>query len=160
MRIQPNFQPAATKRYPLYAVAKQEGLTDVAYRQALEEMPQPARSSMAGTQSHFVARIQELIEANMTDEYYGIDQLCRDAGASRSQIHNKLKKWTGLSTSHFVRSIKLQRAKSLLVQTDLNVTQVAFEVGFRDTSYFTRVFDECFGICPKNFRKHWQVVAR
>lgn len=110
----------------------------------------------AGPHIHFVARIRELIEAHIDDEAYGIDQLCRDAGASRSQIHNKLKKWTGLSTTFFIRSIKLHRAKYLLVHTDLNISQVTYEVGFRDPSYFSRVFDESFGICPKNYRKRWQ----
>lgn len=113
-------------------------------------------SPVQGRRIHFVEHITALIEAHMDEETYGIEDLCRDAGASRTQIHHKLKKWTGLSTSHFIRSIKLQRAKYLLVQTDLNITQVAFAVGFQDPSYFTRVFNDSFHISPKKFRNTWQ----
>lgn len=114
----------------------------------------------SGNRIHFVEHIRALIEANLDDETYSIDQLCHDAGTSRSQLHNKLKKWTGLSTSYFIRSIKLQKAKFLLVQTDLNITQVAYEVGFHHSSYFSRVFDASFGISPKNFRKRWQKTSQ
>ncbi len=101
----------------------------------------------------FLERLTELIQANIDDETYGITELCRDVGASRTQIHNKVKKSTGLSTSKFVRFIKLRKAKVLLLKTDLNITQVAFEVGFRDPHYFSRVFHDSFGMCPRDFRK-------
>lgn len=114
------------------------------------------KSALPRKKSHFVERITALIEAHMDDETYGIEDLCRDAGASRTQIHHKLKKWTGLSTSHFIRSIRLQRAKYLLVHTDFNITQVAFAVGFQDPSYFARVFHDSFNITPKKFQNTWQ----
>ena len=163
MIAQPNVQNLESNRSALYTVVEQEGQFDASTQHQMYVLGKQPESALganmhltAGQHIHFVARIRELIETHIDDERYGIDQLCRDAGASRSQIHNKLKKWTGLSTTFFIRSIKLQRAKYLLVQTDLSITQVAFEVGFRDPSYFTRVFDESFGTCPKNFRKRWQ----
>lgn len=163
MNAQPNVQNLSSSRSSLYTVTEQESQFDASTQHqthVLGETPQSALGvkmhPAAGKHIHFVARIRALIETNIDDEKYGIDQLCRDAGASRTQLHNKLKKWTGLSTTYFIRSIKLQRAKYLLVQTDLNITQVAYEVGFRDSGYFTRVFCESFGIGPKIFRKRWQ----
>ncbi|MEL7122679.1 MAG: AraC family transcriptional regulator [Bacteroidota bacterium] len=103
--------------------------------------------------NRFMERITLLIESNIDDENYGIDQLCRDAGASRTQIHNKIKKWTGLSTSFFIRAVRLKRAQYLLLNSDLNVSQIAYEVGFRDSSYFSRVFHQSVGLSPKDFRK-------
>lgn len=164
MHAQPNVQNLNSRKSLLYTETEQEGQFNTSAQNqmyVLGERPQSTTGvktmhPASGQHIHFVARIRELIETNIEDETYSIDQLCRDARASRTQIHNKLKKWTGLSTTYFIRSIKLQRAKYLLVQTDLNITQVAYEVGFQDPSYFTRVFDESFGICPKNFRKFWQ----
>ncbi|MCB0586938.1 MAG: helix-turn-helix transcriptional regulator [Phaeodactylibacter sp.] len=163
MNTQSNAKIRESRRTNLYKV---DGKGGASGHSAHQEMFTLGRASQPviitktypglGKHSYFVARIRELIETNIDDETYGIDQLCRDAGASRSQLHNKLKKWTGLSTTYFIRSIKLQRAKYLLVQTDLNITQVSFEVGFRDAGYFTRVFCESFGVSPKNFRKRWQ----
>lgn len=108
--------------------------------------------------SLFVERLTQLIEDNITDENYSIDCLCRDAGAGRTTIHNQLKRWTGLSTSRFIRRIRLKKAKIILLTTDLNITQVAFEVGFRDSHYFTRVFSQSFGLSPKAFRRRGVVM--
>ncbi|MCB0565758.1 MAG: helix-turn-helix transcriptional regulator [Phaeodactylibacter sp.] len=104
-------------------------------------------------QNRFIARITELIEANIDDDEYTICRLCREAGTSRSQLHKKLKKWTGLSTSHFIHSIRLRKAKALLVDTGLNISEVAYEVGFKDRQYFSRVFTRALGQSPREFRK-------
>ncbi|MEZ5038708.1 MAG: AraC family transcriptional regulator [Saprospiraceae bacterium] len=154
MNAQSYIQNFDSSRSPLYRIEEQESPLVAFTQQPMDTFG--GIHQVASKNIHFIARIKELIEMNMDDENYGIDQLCRDAGASRSQLHNKIKKWTGLSTTYYIRSVRLQRAKYLLVHTDLNITQVAFEVGFRDPSYFTRVFDDSFGICPKNFRKRWQ----
>ena len=102
--------------------------------------------------SLFIRRLTQLIEEHIDDETYGIDQLCRDAGASRTQIHNKVKRWTGRSTSKFIRKIRLQKAEELLLTSDLNISQVAYEVGFSDSHYFSRVFSDSYGLCPRAFR--------
>ncbi|MCB0681876.1 MAG: helix-turn-helix transcriptional regulator, partial [Saprospiraceae bacterium] len=143
MNAQPNIQSLLSRRSALHTVIEQDGQFGAPTPHEPYVSGETAgsilgveRQMAAGPHIHFVARIRELIEAHIDDEAYGIDQLCRDAGASRSQIHNKLKKWTGLSTTFFIRSIKLHRAKYLLVHTDLNISQVTYEVGFRDPSYF------------------------
>ena len=102
---------------------------------------------------HFVVRLRELIEKHISDETYDISRLCRDFGASRTQIHKKLAKWTGLSTSRFIRMIRLRKAKALLLDTDLNISEVAYEVGFKDSHYFSRVFSISFQMCPREFRR-------
>lgn len=105
--------------------------------------------------SYFLDQIRELIETNMDNEDYGIEQLCREAGASRTQLHNKIKKLTGLSTSHYIRSIKLRKAKHLLLKTDLNISQISYEVGIKYPCYFSRIFEQSVGMCPKKFRQAW-----
>ncbi len=104
-------------------------------------------------EDEFIKRIREEIEANLDDEFFGIQELCRAIGMSRAQLHRKLKALTGKSTSIFVRSIRLHKAKPILLNTDLNISQVAFEVGFSDPKYFSRTFNEEFGMTPKVFRK-------
>lgn len=116
-----------------------------------------SRTKTTAPTSFFIRRLTDLIENNLDDDYYGIDQLCRDAGASRTQIHNKVKKWTGLSTSIFVRNIRLQNARKLLLTTDLNICQVAYEVGFSDPRYFSRLFSELFGCSPRIYRRRQEL---
>lgn len=104
-------------------------------------------------EDNFLYRIQENLLANLDDGDYGIMQLCRNLGLSRAQLHRKLKALTGYSTSHYIRLIRLHKAKDLLRETDLNISQIAYEVGFRDPKYFTRTFTEEFGKTPIETRK-------
>ena len=102
----------------------------------------------------FMTSIRQAIEQNLDDEYFGIQELCKTIGMSRAQLHRKIKALTGLSTSIYIRSIRLHHAKRLLQNSDLNIAQVAYEVGFRDPKYFSRTFSEAFGQSPKEFRSH------
>ncbi len=118
----------------------------------VEEL-EPSEDEAIQQEDAFLARIREELEKNLDDETLGISGLARAIGVSRAQLHNKVKALTGHSPSVFVRTIRLHKAKELLRTTDLNVTQVAYEVGFRDPAYFSRTFSEEFGHSPKEVRK-------
>ena len=104
----------------------------------------------------FVEQVKGILTKNINDENFGILQLCKSIGLSRSQLHNKIKTKTGLSTSIFIRSIRLEKAKKLLEQTELNVSEVAYEVGFKDPSYFSRLFLEKYNLTPSKYRTHFK----
>lgn len=116
--------------------------------QSLELPKEPATKEDA-----FLIKVQNTIHDNIDDEDFGIVQLCRAVGLSRSQIHNKIKALTGLSTSIYIRNLRLQKANQLLKTTDLNVSEIAYEVGFKDPRYFSRVYSEKFGESPSETRK-------
>ena len=97
-----------------------------------------------------MARLQKIVEGHLDDAGFGSTQLCEAMGMSRSHLHLKIKALTNRSTSIFIRTIRLHKAKELLQKGELNVTQVAFEVGFNDLSYFSRTFTEEFGVNPQN----------
>jgi AraC-like DNA-binding protein len=67
---------------------------------------------------------------------------------SESQLYRKLKATSGKSTALFIRSIRLQKGKELVQTTDKTVSEVAYDVGFNDPSYFSRAFKEEFGQSP------------
>ncbi|MFN7117903.1 MAG: response regulator [Saprospiraceae bacterium] len=104
-------------------------------------------------EDEFIRKVREAVEANLDDEDFGIVQLCRAVHLSRAQVHNKIKALTGDSTSIFIRNIRLHKAKALLLNSDFNISQVAYEVGFRDPKYFSKTFFEAFGILPGELRK-------
>lgn len=101
----------------------------------------------------FIEKLRAGIEANLGNEKFGIPDLCQIIGMSRSQLHLKIKALTNRSTSHYIRAIRLQKAKELLQKGEFNVTEVAFEVGFQNRAYFSRAFTEEFGLPPKEFVK-------
>jgi len=100
----------------------------------------------------FLQKIENILAENLQNDQFGIMELCKAIGISRSQLHNKIKQMTGVSTSIYIRSLRLEKAEYLLQTTDLNISEVAYSVGFRSASYFSKLFMEKYGIAPSRFR--------
>jgi signal transduction histidine kinase/DNA-binding response OmpR family regulator len=107
----------------------------------------------ANAEDAFILKVRKVIDENIEDEDFGIIHLCKAIKLSRSQLHNKIKALTDLSTSIFIRKIRLEKGKSLLESTDLNVSEIAYRVGFKNSTYFTQSFTEEFGFSPRKTRK-------
>lgn len=99
-------------------------------------------------QDAFLTKLRQEVEQNMEDPGFGTAQLCRKVGMSRSHLHLKITALTGRSTSNFIRTLRLQKARELLENTQMNVSEVTLEVGMNDRSYFSRKFKEEFGLSP------------
>ena len=99
-------------------------------------------------EGQFLHKAINNIENNLDDSDFGTLQLARLAAMSESQLYRKLKALTGRSTALFIRSIRLQKAQELLKTTKLNISEVAYETGFSDPAWFSRVFKEEFGESP------------
>jgi signal transduction histidine kinase/DNA-binding response OmpR family regulator/streptogramin lyase len=100
----------------------------------------------------FVLKLRQTVLEHLVEDDFGLTQLYRAMGVSRTQLHNKVKALTGLSSSAFVKSIRLHKAKELLQTTDLNISEVGYEVGISNPAYFSRIFSEAFGESPREIR--------
>lgn len=114
-----------------------------------------APTQETGTQQEdkFVSQLRETIHQHMDEEEFGIPEVCRAMGVSRTQLHRKLRAITGRSTSSFIRYIRLLHARELLTDANMNISQVAYDCGFWDPKYFSKTFTEEFGEGPKEYRK-------
>ncbi len=101
----------------------------------------------------FLQKIRTLVEKDLSDTEFGMLQLIRGLGMSRSQIYKKVKALTGIAPSQYIRSIRLFHAQNLLKTTELNVSEIAYEVGFSSPSYFSTAYLEEFGSSPNETRK-------
>ncbi len=101
----------------------------------------------------FLQKVFQVIEENMKDENFGMPQLCKELYMGRSNLFRKLKALTNKSATNLIRSIRLEKGKELLETTDMNVSEVSFEVGFNSPNYFSRVFQEEFGMQPSTIQK-------
>ena len=99
----------------------------------------------------FLQKLRLEVEKKIDDPTFGIMELCRTVNLSRMQVHRKIKALSGKPTSLFIRSIRLQKSKQLLLTTEMNISEIAFEVGFSDPSYFSRTFTSEFGMPPTEF---------
>jgi signal transduction histidine kinase/ligand-binding sensor domain-containing protein/DNA-binding response OmpR family regulator len=99
-------------------------------------------------EDEFLMTIQSLILDRLDDVLLSVDDLAKAVHLSHTQMYRKLKALTGKTPTLFIRSIRLQKGHELLASTHLNVSEVTYEVGFKDPNYFSRVFQKEFGILP------------
>ncbi len=100
----------------------------------------------------FITKLNEVIHAHLDDSEFGILHIARAMMLSRAQLHNKIKALTGRSTGLYVRFVRLVASRELLKNPELNISEIAYDVGFKDPAYFTRCFKEEFGKAPSEFR--------
>ncbi len=108
----------------------------------------PKETAITSVDEKYLRRLMEVIELNMDNEAFSIEDFGRQVGMSRSQLHRKIKALTDKSPSIFLRTARLHRAKQLLKAQAGNSTEVAFMVGFSNTAYFSKCFKEEFGVTP------------
>ena len=96
----------------------------------------------------FVSQLRKIIKSHIPDAEYSVEDLGAEIGLSRVQLYRKVKALTGCSVVDLLRKARLAKAKQLLETTDMNVQEVAFEVGFTTPSYFAKRFKEEYGIKP------------
>ena len=99
----------------------------------------------------FLERLLTVVEVNFHDEGFSVEQLGREMGMSRSQLHRKLDALTNESCSQFIRTFRLQRAMDLLKSRHASISEIAFMVGFGSPSYFNRCFLKHYGRPPSAF---------
>ncbi|MFC2086340.1 helix-turn-helix domain-containing protein [Bacteroidota bacterium] len=105
----------------------------------------------------FLSIINQIIEDNLDNENFSVEVLAQKAGFSRSMLHRKIKKLTGISASDLITEIRLNHAKKLLENDVATVSEIAYRVGFKNPSYFNRVFKKHFKISPGNVKKSYAV---
>ncbi|MCK6541337.1 ATP-binding protein [bacterium] len=99
----------------------------------------------------FMSRVQEVLEENITDPDFNVEDMAAQLLMSRSQLYRKMIALTGMNPTDTIRKWRLKKAKIMLEKNAGNVSQVAFDVGFNNLSYFTKCFREEFGKNPSEF---------
>ncbi len=108
------------------------------------------------TDEEFLKRLVNTIEAHLQDDSFDLDVLTEVVGVSKSTLNRKIKTMTGLTPMDFVRNIRLKYACTLLTEGRLNISEVAYAVGFSDPQYFARCFKEAFRETPTQFQHRKQ----
>ena len=117
-------------------------------------MPAEGRSILNITiKDKTTERIVKYITEKMSDPDLKIDDIAQAMGMSRSVLYGKIKNAVGMTPIDFVRHIRIMRATELLQQTNDNLSNIAFAVGFSDPKYFSKVFKKEMGIIPSEFRE-------
>lgn len=102
--------------------------------------------------NEFYNHFLKIFKERMGDASLSVDSLAGEMGLERSQFYRKLKAITNYSPVELIRRLRLNHAKMLLVQSEMTVSQIAYETGFSSPAYFTKCFREAFGETPTETR--------
>lgn len=112
-----------------------------------------AKAAKYATENQFLNQVKKAVLAHLSDATFDVQRLAFELKMSRSQVYRKVKALTGRSIAAYIRYLRLQEGKKLLETTHLNISEVAYEVGFNDLSYFSNTFSQEFGYPPNATRK-------
>ena len=102
----------------------------------------------------FLNRVREIVELHLSEDEFGISDLSAELGMSRSQLYRKFTALTDSSVHQFIKNFRLKKARNLLQTTDLNVSEVAYDTGFKNPSHFSRIYNERFGMPPSKEKEN------
>ena len=105
------------------------------------------------TDTIFIKKLTEVTEANLTNNQFGVSELARIFGMSRSYVHRRLKALTNHSVSHFIRTVRLEKALEMLRKNEGSAAEIAYNVGFSSPAYFSHCFHKHFGFPPGEVKK-------
>ncbi|UCH96157.1 MAG: response regulator [Candidatus Aminicenantes bacterium] len=114
---------------------------------------QPAEIPISSVDETFIKDLQKLIEKNLSDELFSVEQLGKKLYMSRATLYRKIMALTGEPPREFIKSYRLKRGAQLLKANFGNVTEVSVEVGFSSTAYFTKCFKEKFHQLPHAYQE-------
>jgi YesN/AraC family two-component response regulator len=104
----------------------------------------------------FMDKTIEIIREHITDPNFGVEMLAETLFMSRSSLHRKVKALSGLTTTDYIRLIRLKKAAELIQEGEYRIGEVCYLVGINSSSYFIKLFQKQFGMTPKEFAKQQQ----
>jgi len=110
----------------------------------------------AGYQA-FLNRCIQVVEENLEEESFNVKIMAKKMGMSHSSLYTRIKSISGQSVNAFIRSIRLRRAAVLLLSTELNINEVAFQIGLGDLKYFRAQFSKLYGMNPSEYKKRYRM---
>ncbi|WP_187289878.1 ATP-binding protein [Flagellimonas ruestringensis] len=111
----------------------------------------PKEVTVNSLDEQFLEKVLDLLEREHADSDFGVAQMQKGLAMSKTQLHRKLKAITNESPGELLRNFRLKRAAQLLSQNVDSVTQVAYQVGFNNLSYFAKCFKELYGVSPSSY---------
>lgn len=115
----------------------------------------PSEIEIMTMDEKFVKKAISIVEENMSNADFLVEDLCREMAMSRVYFYKKILALTDKSPSEFIRFIRLKRAANLLEKSQMFVNEIAFQVGFNDPKYFRKYFKEEFGVTPNEYKKRF-----
>ncbi len=106
----------------------------------------------------FIAEFNGLIESNIANENFSVEEICKQMGLSRMQLYRKVKALLSVNANEYILNKRMQKARYLLQQEEFTISEIAYRVGFSSLAYFSTVFKSRFNVTPSEFRERSNVA--
>jgi len=114
---------------------------------------EPSEITVTSVDERFLKKAMGIVEDHMMNTEFSVEMLVTEMGMSRSNLYLKLKEITGLSSSEFIRSVRLKRAVQLIKKSDFSIKEIMYMTGFNTASYFSKCFKKQYGMVPSEYVK-------
>jgi len=111
----------------------------------------PKDIAVTSTDEKFLTRVLEIVEKNVSNENFTAEDFAENVGMSKTLLNRKLNALTDASANEFIRTYRLKKAARLLSGRSGNISEIAYEVGFNNPSYFAESFKKLFGYSPSEY---------
>lgn len=120
----------------------------------ISELPSESRSNTSNKLDRkFISEFTSIIESNLSNEDLSVDDIYKGLGISKIQLYRKTKALLGFNVNDYILSVRLQKAKYLLINEDLSISEISYKVGFSSQAYFSTVFKSKFSVTPSEFKE-------
>ncbi len=111
-------------------------------------------SDIKGNDEILMDKIMKAINSRIDDPQLNVEELGIEVGISRAHLHRKMKELIGMTPSDFIRNVRLRKACEILKKPDVDITQVAYKLGFTSQPHFSTAFKKFTGVTPSEYRSH------
>lgn len=109
-------------------------------------------SKFGNQEQSFITKMNDIIKANVENPKFSVEDLADKVGVSRVQLYRKVKAIIGINISDHINNVKLEKAAELLKSNEMNISEIAYSLGFSSPNYFSTAFKNKFGISPKEYK--------
>ncbi|WP_081772781.1 two-component regulator propeller domain-containing protein [Prevotella sp. MA2016] len=114
---------------------------------------EPSEITITPLDEQFIQKVISLVEKNISDSEFSVEAMAAEVAMSRSTLYKKLMAITGQGPAEFIRTIRIKRGRALLESSQMQITEIAYAVGFTTVKSFTMNFKAVYGVTPSEFQK-------
>lgn len=122
-------------------------------------IPAPEESTISQADETFLLKLNHIIVENLDNSSLDVPLICKEIGMSRASLYNKLKAITDMGANDYVNKFRMEKAISLIITTELTVTEIAEKVGFTTSRYFSTAFKQYTGDTPTHYKEKQKETA-
>ena len=124
------------------------------HRQFRQKMDiEPSEITITPLDEQFIKKAIDLVEKNISDSNFSVETMAAEVGMARTTLYKKLMAITGQGPAEFIRTIRIKRGRALLEASQMQITEIAYAVGFTTVKSFTMNFKSEYGMTPTEFRQ-------